>query len=101
LLRKPELLDTDEAIQPYVRTAKARLVKGDALSIEDVARGWAEAQTASETRQVDVVLFTVGEHRLSILREQAFTSVQAQALITSASFLVLTSALQTSARLQS
>ena len=61
LLRKPEVFDNDELIQPHVKSGKARLVKGDALSIEDVARGWAEAQSASESHRVDAVLFTVGE----------------------------------------
>ena len=60
LLRNPAVFDTDEVIQPRVRSGKARLVKGDALNIEDVARGWAEAQAATDKRHVDFVLFTVG-----------------------------------------
>lgn len=69
LLRKTEVFDADEAMKPYVKSGKARLVKGDALEIEDVARGWAEAQAASESRHVDVVLFTVGGalHHFSII----------------------------------
>lgn len=65
LLRNTGVFDADEAIQPYVRSGKARLVKGDALSIEDVARGWAEAQAASESRLVDYVVFTVGQYPFS------------------------------------
>ncbi|EKM51721.1 uncharacterized protein PHACADRAFT_127548 [Phanerochaete carnosa HHB-10118-sp] len=69
LLRKTEVFDADETIQSYVKSGKARLVKGDALEIEDVARGWAEAQPASQTRLVDVLLFTVGGalHHFSII----------------------------------
>lgn len=73
LLRKAEVFDTDEAIQSYVKSGKARLVKGDALEIEDVARGWAEAQAASETRHVDAVLFTVGQYKLGMYSTTIFT----------------------------
>lgn len=61
LLRKPEVFDEDETMRSYVKAGKVRLVKGDALSIDDVARGWAEAQAASESGHVDAVLFTVGK----------------------------------------
>ena len=61
LLRNTSVFDADESIQPFVRSGKARLVKGDALNIDDVARGWAEAQAASEAQHVDVLLFSVGQ----------------------------------------
>lgn len=60
LLRNTSVFDADETIQPFVRSGKARLVKGDALSIEDVARGWSEAQAASEAQHVDILMFSVG-----------------------------------------
>lgn len=60
LLRKTAVFDADESIQTHVRSGKARLVQGDALNIEDVARGWAESQAASASGHVDVLLFTVG-----------------------------------------
>ena len=57
LLRNPAVFDGDEAIQIYVKSGKARLVKGDALVQEDVNRLWAEA---SSERPVDLLLFTLG-----------------------------------------
>ena len=61
LLRNTTAFDTDETIQSYVRSGKARLVKGDALNIGDVTRGWTEAQAATDKQHVDFVLFTVGQ----------------------------------------
>jgi len=57
LLRNPAVFDGDEAIHTYVKSGKARLVKGDALVQEDVNRLWAEA---SSERAVDLLLFTLG-----------------------------------------
>jgi len=63
LLRDPSIFDSDSTIQDYIKKGMARLVKGDALSREDVHRGWAvAAQPAADEAhgQVDVLLFTVG-----------------------------------------
>ncbi|KAI0934917.1 hypothetical protein AcV5_006607 [Taiwanofungus camphoratus] len=59
LLRSPSTFDHDSSIQSYVKSGKARLVKGDALNAADVQRGWESAMEASEGR-VDLVLFSVG-----------------------------------------
>lgn len=60
LLRRPSAFDGNDTMQHYIREGKARLVQGDALKIDDVARGWAEAQAASATGDIDLVLFSVG-----------------------------------------
>lgn len=60
LLRNPSSLDADETIQPFVKSGHARLVKGDALKLEDVAHAWEEAQKASPSGHVDVVFFAIG-----------------------------------------
>jgi len=57
LLRSTAVFDADEAIQKYVQTGHVRLVKGDALVIEDVRNAWAEA---SKDKPVDLLLFTIG-----------------------------------------
>ena len=57
LLRNPAVFNGDEAIQTYVKSGHARLVKGDALVHEDIKRLWAEA---SSERPVDLLLFTLG-----------------------------------------
>ncbi|KAF9053171.1 hypothetical protein BJ165DRAFT_1339359 [Panaeolus papilionaceus] len=56
LLRNPSVFDTDNEIQTYVKSGQARLIKGDALSSEDMKALWTEA---SKGRPVDVLLFTV------------------------------------------
>jgi len=58
LLRSPGVFDSDNVIQKYVKSGHARLLKGDALIVEDVQRAWDEA---AKDRPVDVLLFTVGE----------------------------------------
>ncbi|TFK36429.1 hypothetical protein BDQ12DRAFT_686876 [Crucibulum laeve] len=57
LLRSPLVFDNDEVIQKHVKSQKARLVKGDALTPEDVKLAWNEA---SRDKPVNVLLFTVG-----------------------------------------
>jgi len=59
LLRSPSVFDKDEVIQGYVKSGKARLVKGDCLVQEDVKRVWEEA-AKGEGGGVDVLLFTLG-----------------------------------------
>ncbi|KZT00053.1 uncharacterized protein LAESUDRAFT_745958 [Laetiporus sulphureus 93-53] len=58
-LRSPSVFDQDKAIQEFVSSGKARLVKGDALNADDVRRGWETAQNGG-TDRVDLLLFTVG-----------------------------------------
>ena len=43
----------------FLREVKARLLKGDALNLYDVARGFVERQAAETTGGVDVALFSV------------------------------------------
>ncbi|PPR02059.1 hypothetical protein CVT24_011158 [Panaeolus cyanescens] len=57
LLRNPSVFDEDSEIQTYVKSGQARLVKGDALSPEDMKNLWSEA---TKERPIDVILFTVG-----------------------------------------
>lgn len=57
LLRSPTTFDDDETIQKYVKSGKARLVKGDGLVVADVQNAWA---AASSNQPVDVLLFTIG-----------------------------------------
>ncbi|KAF9447902.1 hypothetical protein P691DRAFT_801664 [Macrolepiota fuliginosa MF-IS2] len=59
LLRNPSVFDNDTSIQPYVSSGHARLIKGDALVKDDVARAWAEAGR-DRPQGVDYLLFTVG-----------------------------------------
>ncbi|KAJ7497673.1 hypothetical protein FB451DRAFT_1212367 [Mycena latifolia] len=54
LLRSTSVFDGDSAIQKYVKSGHARLLKGDATNEEDTRRAWAEAGV------VDAVIFTVG-----------------------------------------
>ncbi|KAH9848921.1 hypothetical protein C2E23DRAFT_738427 [Lenzites betulinus] len=59
LLRKTSVFDTDEKIQSYISSGKARLVSGDALNIEDVQKGW-EAALGLGNGSIDVVLSSIG-----------------------------------------
>ena len=61
LLRSgPATFEKDEIIQKYVKSGKARLVKGDALNKEDVANAWQEAAKGEGWVRVGILLFTVG-----------------------------------------
>jgi len=57
LLRSPSVFDQDTAIQQYVKSGKAQLLKGDALVQDDVQRAWDQAGSGGI---VDLLLFTVG-----------------------------------------
>jgi hypothetical protein len=62
LLRNPTVFDKDEAIQEYVKSGKARLIKGDALVKDDCKKVWEEAAKGEpEGEGVDFLIFTVGE----------------------------------------
>lgn len=58
LLRSTSIFDEDEVVQGYVKSGKARLVKGDALVKEDVKRAWEES---GRDRFVDTVVFSIGK----------------------------------------
>lgn len=58
LLRNPKVFDDDASVKPYLDSGKAILVKGDALSADDVANAWKKA--AEVTGRVDFVIFSVG-----------------------------------------
>ncbi|GJE99155.1 hypothetical protein PsYK624_154020 [Phanerochaete sordida] len=61
-------------MQHFLSEGEARLVQGDALTLEDLARSWAEAQAANASGDVDVALFSVcgalnvKQHRLALPR---------------------------------
>ena len=57
LLRSPTTFDDDQTVQKYVKSGKARLIKGNALVPADVQAVWA---AASKDQPVDVLIFTVG-----------------------------------------
>ncbi|PPQ89433.1 hypothetical protein CVT25_012812 [Psilocybe cyanescens] len=57
LLRSPAAFDSDEVIQKYVKSGKARLIKGDALVEDDVQASWSEAVKCGP---IDLLLCTVG-----------------------------------------
>jgi len=63
LLRSPSVFDQDEAIQGYVGSGQAHLLKGDALVRDDVQCAWDHAAKAGD---VDLLLFTVGESHFQI-----------------------------------
>ncbi|KAF9043816.1 hypothetical protein BDZ89DRAFT_1089945 [Hymenopellis radicata] len=57
LLRSPAVFDGNTEIQPFIKSGKAVLVKGDALKQGDVKAAWG---AASAHGTIEVVLFTVG-----------------------------------------
>ncbi|KAG8997517.1 hypothetical protein FRB90_012491, partial [Tulasnella sp. 427] len=57
-LRNVSAFDEDAEMQPFVKSGRAKLVKGDALVEDDVRKTWTEAN--ADGVPVDVVLFTVG-----------------------------------------
>jgi len=61
LLRSgPTVFDKNTTIQKYVKSGKARLIKGDALNKEDVKKAWEEAAKGEGWVSVGILLFTVG-----------------------------------------
>ncbi|QRV90035.1 NAD(P)H-binding family protein [Ceratobasidium sp. AG-Ba] len=57
LLRRPEAMESDGSIIPYIASGQARLVRGDGLVQADVQRAW---DTAKEGGKVDLVFFGIG-----------------------------------------
>ena len=72
LVRRLTVFDADETMQSYVRSGKARLVKGDALDMDAVVRGYAKAQAAHPSGLVDVVLCSLGTPPLILHRTDIF-----------------------------
>lgn len=58
LLRSPPVLEKDESVKKYIQSGKLCLIKGDAMSKEDVAAAWDAANTQNGI--VDAVIFAVG-----------------------------------------
>ncbi|WVF69128.1 hypothetical protein IAT40_003902 [Kwoniella sp. CBS 6097] len=54
LLRKPELLEKDEAIAPYIREGRVRIVKGDATSEDDLRK------CLEGSERVDLIVSSIG-----------------------------------------
>ena len=52
------MFDDDAVIKPYLDSGRAILVKGDALSADDVASAWKKA--AQVNGRIDYVIFSVG-----------------------------------------
>ncbi|KAF8625577.1 hypothetical protein AX15_005299 [Amanita polypyramis BW_CC] len=65
LLRSPSVFDNDQLVQGYIKSGRARLVKGDGLVHADVKRAWDES---GKDKPVDTVLFTVGKLRCTSAR---------------------------------
>jgi hypothetical protein len=61
LLRNPSCFDADEKIQRHIKEGRAYLVKGDALVLDDVKRGWEEAKAHSSNGEVDFCVCSVGK----------------------------------------
>ncbi|KAG8724719.1 hypothetical protein FRC09_015192 [Ceratobasidium sp. 395] len=57
LLRRPEAMESDTSIGPYIKDGKAIIVPGDGLVEADVQRGW---DAAKGDEQVDAVFFGIG-----------------------------------------
>ncbi|PVG04668.1 hypothetical protein CPB86DRAFT_777947 [Serendipita vermifera] len=57
LLRNTTAIENDESFKPYIASGKARLVKGDATSHNDVSAAW---KVATQDAPVDLVMFTLG-----------------------------------------
>jgi len=72
LLRSTSVFDNDEVVQSYVKSGKARLVKGDGLVKDDVKRAWEES---GRDRLVDTVVFTVGNIIIHFKRKTFYTSL--------------------------
>ena len=63
-------------MQHVLREGQARLVQGDALKLDDVARGWTQAQAASASGDVDVALFSAGMSPDPIVAIRELTTTQ-------------------------
>ncbi len=61
LLRKTYVFDEDAQVQPYIKSGKARLVSGDGLKAEDVAKAWQAALDAGNGK-IEYVVFSIGAY---------------------------------------
>ena len=75
LLRSTSVFDNDEVVQGYIKSGKARLVKGDGLVKDDVKRAWEES---GRDRPVDTVVFTVGKTIIHFKRKTFFYTTLAK-----------------------
>jgi hypothetical protein len=57
LLRSVATLENDPEFKPYIDSGKAKFIKGDAMSYDDVSAAW---KVAISEGTVDLILFTVG-----------------------------------------
>lgn len=69
LLRSKATLENDENFKPHIASGKATLVKGDAMSYDDVLAAW---KAASSQKPVDLLLFTVGAVQASFHLTKGF-----------------------------
>jgi len=61
LLRRSNTFDQDETMKKYIASGKARIIQGDSLQKEDVARSWTKASEGDDP-QIDGVIFTIGTY---------------------------------------
>ena len=61
LVRNAAAFDAHEAAHKFTESGKARVVQGDASSVDDVRKAWAEAGKGEREGEVDFLLFTLGE----------------------------------------
>lgn len=59
LLRKPEVIETDDLLRTYIEGGRLKIIKGDATEYGDVKRLF-------EGEKVDVVISSVGESTLKV-----------------------------------
>jgi NAD(P)-dependent dehydrogenase (short-subunit alcohol dehydrogenase family) len=60
LLRNPSVFDGDANMTPYIASKQAQIVKGDALSLEDIQNAWKEAE--ADGVPIDYVIYSVGTY---------------------------------------
>jgi hypothetical protein len=60
-MRNPAAFESDEAMQKYVQSGTARVVRGDATAPDDVRKAWEAAAKGPEREgEIDLVLLTIG-----------------------------------------
>jgi hypothetical protein len=74
ILRNPSTIENDESFKSYIANGKAKFIKGDATSFEDISAAW---KLATSNGPVDLVMFTVGKFAFTIAR-QTFSSCMLQ-----------------------
>ncbi|KAG9081388.1 hypothetical protein FRC06_005608, partial [Ceratobasidium sp. 370] len=93
LLRRPEAMESDPSMNPYIKDGKAIIVRGDGLVEADVQKAW---DTAKGDGQVDAVFFGIGgDPSFSLLKGFVITPAD----LTARSMAVLLSVIQSSTTL--